>query len=81
MQAGGRRGGMVTRGSREHATALRRLYSAVAHHLGDCWHQQTLTLPEGQTTALINGERPRCSPAHGLLIASDICQDMEGMVL
>jgi len=74
-------GGMATAGSRERMTAFRRLYRTVAHHFGYGWHQQTLTMQEGQKSALISGERPRCSPARGLLMASDICQGMGGMVL
>jgi hypothetical protein len=60
-------------GSREHTTALQWLYGAVAHHFGCCWPPQTLTVSEGQKSALLNGERPRCRPARGLLLASDIC--------
>jgi hypothetical protein len=72
--------GMATRGSKKYTTVLRRLYSAVACHLGSCWQQQTLAMPECQTSALIYGERPRCSAALGLLIASDVRQDVEGVV-
>ena len=60
--------------SREHTTALRRLYGAVVHHFSSCWQQHARTVSEWQKSTLLNGERPRCRPARGLLLASDICK-------